>query len=139
MDLTTIAMDRTKAREKFLEYRRSVRARHSAEDEQIMRGYRALANGHQVIDLCATFRKGGAKLLAGRYRPIFVPALAVMRADQPWCRVRTTTDGAVEYHHLGNPKTNERRNYIRLPSGTLTWPAGGPVEPEPVSWWGGLR
>lgn len=143
MELATLDMDRTKAREKFLEYRRSVRARHNKEDEQIMRGYRALSQGHQVIDIVATIRKGGTTTVPPHWRggkPCWVPRLALMRADQAWCMVRTYDSGRVEYHHTGRPQTNERRNYFRLPLGTFTpppdttdcwWTAKAMVPPVP--------
>lgn len=141
MELAALAMDRSKAREKFLEYRRSVRQRHTTEDEQIMRGYRALANGHQVIDICATLRKGGTTTVPPRYgsNPMWVPRLALMRADQPWCYVRTYESGRVEYHHTGSPKTNERRNYFHWTglftqppdTGSCWWNAKAMVPPVP--------
>lgn len=54
-----ITMDRTAAREKVAEYLKSVRTRHNKEDEAILRGYRALAKGHTVIDLPKCIRLGG--------------------------------------------------------------------------------
>lgn len=136
MELTTITMDRTEARKRFLEYRASIRARHSREDEQIMRGYRALSQGKQIIDLPATIRHGGAIVVpGGRWdrRPTWAPRLAVMRADQPWCHVWTKADGSVTFHHEGDPKTNETRNVVRLPVGTL--PAPPPGEQPGYSYW----
>lgn len=132
MELTTIDMDRTEARQKFLEYRRSVRARHNAEDEQIMRGYRALALGHQVIDIVSTLKQGGTTTIPSRWKndqPRWVPRLGLMRADQPWCYVQTTDSGGVEFHHTGRPKTGERRNYFRWQN-LFTPPAG-----TGRSWW----
>ena len=124
MQLHTIEMDRAEARARYLEYRDAVRERHDAELAEIMRGYRALARGHQVIDLAATIRAGGTVTktvphFRGGAREVTLPALAVMRADQPWCHVQVTRDGAVAYHHQGSPRSNETRNLIRLPVGTL--------------------
>lgn len=132
MDLTTITMDKAEARRRFLEYRNSVRQRHNAEDEQIMRGYRALANGRQVIDICATLRKGGMTTIPPKWasaQPIWVPRLALMRADQAWCWLNTNQDGGVEYHNTGSPRHNERRNYFRF-SRLFT-----PLEGTDRSWW----
>lgn len=126
MQLHTIEMDRAEARARYLEYRDAVRARHDDELAEIMRGYRALAQGHQVIDLAATIRAGGTVAHTFRTpwgtdtpRTVLLPALAVMRADQPWCHVQVRTTGAVLYHHQGQPRWNETRNLIELPAGTL--------------------
>lgn len=126
MDLTTITMPKDEAQAKFEEYRASVQRRHNKEDEQIMRGFRALAKGQRVIDLPATIRQGGAITIPPRrhWTPFWAPRLAVMRADQPWCHVRTYDNGRVEFHHTGSPKSGERRNYIVLPAGTCSPPDG---------------
>jgi len=95
MNLATIEMDRTQAREAFLEYRTAVKERHSDEDEAIMRGYRELARGRQLIRLSDTVLAGG--LVERTWRPswdrgrapetVMLPAIAVMRADRPECWV----------------------------------------------------
>lgn len=131
MELAALTMDRTTAREKFLEYRRSVRQRHNSEDAQIMRGYRALSQGKQVIDIVATIRKGGAQVKETRWKPECLPNLAIMRADQPWCFVNVESNGAVQYHYKGHPRTGERRNIVRCPTGTLTIPEGA----QASGWW----
>lgn len=69
------------AREKFAEYRRLVRARHSAEDEALMRCYREMARGRTLIDVAEAIR--GAGLGANRE-----PRLAIARADQTEVRYR---------------------------------------------------
>lgn len=125
MDMVTIEMPQAEARVKFLEYKRAVQARHDAEMEQIMRGYKALANGHQVIDLAATVRAGGVmEVVSPRRRTdvLVAPRLAVMRADAHWCKVATDEDGRVVFYGgeaSWGPKTGERRYVVRLPQGTL--------------------
>lgn len=128
MQLATIDMDRSEARKAYLEYRDEIRQRHDTELEQIMAGYRALARGHQVIDLVATLRAGGTKPMDRRRGgTVEVPALAVMRADQPWChyranydRVATTTGPSFYFHHTDRwPRGNATRNVVRVPAGTL--------------------
>lgn len=98
MEMATIEMPRAEARQAFLEYRRAVRKRHSTEDEMIMRGYRALSQGHQVINLMDVMKAAGVDE-HGR------PKLAIARADElhvwmnrssrgfrfcgkQWCRAR---------------------------------------------------
>lgn len=94
MDLSTIEMERPKAREAFLDYRKAVRERHNAEDEQIMRGYRELARGRQLIQLSDTIVAGGTvertwRSWDNRTWKATLPALAVMRADAPECWLET--------------------------------------------------
>lgn len=89
MNLSTIDMPKDKARQAFLDYRRAVRERHNAEDEQIMRGYRVLANGGQLIRLSEVMRAGGARPFTyRRFRSTqtrLVPNLAVCRASATMC------------------------------------------------------
>lgn len=128
MDLHTIDMDRAEARKLYLEYRAAVRDRQDAEMAEIMRGYKALAQGHQVIDIVATIKGGGTVVGPRRWeatKPL-LPALAVMRADQPWCYVETSRDGSVRFTngHVRDIAHNARRNVVRLPAGTLAGPVG---------------
>lgn len=134
MELATIEMSKAEAREKFLEYKRGIKDRQDAETKQIMDGYKALANGHQVIDIVATIKAGGATEHAARRGAALLPNLAVMRADQRWCHVSTDTDGKVVFYNRGDsPKGNERRNVVRLPAGTI------PVNTQYISMWSGWR
>lgn len=86
MELATIEMERPKAREAFLDYRKAVRQRHNAEDEEIMRGYKALAAGKTLIHLSRTMVAGGTKEQTWGFRKPFdenvsvLPRLAVCRA-----------------------------------------------------------
>ena len=74
MNVQTISMDRTEARKAFLEYRKAVRARHTAEDQAIMAGYKAIARGISVVNVRESIKGAGlnSKLL---------PLLAIARAD----------------------------------------------------------
>jgi hypothetical protein len=74
MELQTIEMPKAEARKAFLEYRHAVRERHDAEDEQIMRAYRALSQGKPVIDIFEAIRDGGRDRNG-------LPKLAIARAD----------------------------------------------------------
>lgn len=112
MDLATITMPRNEARAKFLEYRRAVRDRHDAEDEAIMRGYKALAAGSQLVELAATIRAGGVD---EQHRP----RLAVARADAEFCWMTRSRTGAVEFSTREQWDWRHRREVRRFPSGTL--------------------
>lgn len=81
MNIETITMPQRAAREAFLTYKRSIRDRHNAEDEAVMRGYRAMARGSALLDVNQAMRVGGQDDL-GR------PKLAICRADYKWCFLR---------------------------------------------------
>lgn len=85
MDVPILSMPRGEARRAFLDYRRAVRARHDAEDEAIMRGYRALSQGHQVLDVHDAFRTTGVD---EKLRP----RLAIARAGERYCWYRNHGD-----------------------------------------------
>lgn len=92
MDLQTITLPGTPAEQQaaakkaFEQYRAAVRERHNEEDAAIMRGYKALAKGHQLLHLRDTLKAGGTGQ-DGR------PRLAIMRADQRWCFFATDWSG----------------------------------------------
>jgi hypothetical protein len=119
MELTTIDMDRTEARKAFLEYRNAVRERHTEEDAQIMRGYRELANGRQLISLTETIRAGGTvdkvvRLRGGDERTTVLPALAVCRADLEWVWLQMQShNGDVVF--LPSVGYQGRRDRFRIP------------------------
>jgi hypothetical protein len=124
MELATLTMDRTEARKKFLEYKHGVKDRQDAEMKQIMDGYKAVANGHQVIDIVATIRKGGSSKHKSRWSAemVSLPNLAIMRADQPWCWANVGSDGHVVFANEDRVASNARRNVVRLPKGTVDDP-----------------
>lgn len=96
MNLSTIEMERPKAREAFLDYRRAVREHAEAKldeaqreyeeiDRAVMQGYKQLAAGRQLLRLSHTIAEGGTvdvEYHAGAKR---MPALAVCRADARFC------------------------------------------------------
>lgn len=119
MELRTIEMDRAEARKMYLEYRDAVRDRQDSEMAEIMRGYRAIARGHQVIDLAATIRAGGSTTVTRRNVTTIVPRLAVAQADQAWCWVDPGQKGQVTFSTTERPSHNATRCFVRLPEGTL--------------------
>ncbi len=94
MDLQTIEMARPEARKHFLEYRTAVRRRHSDEDEQIMKTYKALSKGQRVIDLRQVISDAGGDSQ-------FRPRLAVARADERRIIMTRYRDGSVHYDPPG--------------------------------------
>lgn len=131
MELATITMDRKPAREAFLAYRKSVRERHDQEDEQIMRGYRALARGQQLIRLSDTLRAGGSEEVSfpsrrwtdRRLETWRVPRLAVCRADARMCfTTGIDRDGGCVLTADRRDRdlaSNNRRDRTRVAAGTF--------------------
>ena len=90
MNVDLIKMPRAKAREAFLEYRNAVRARHTEEDEALMRGYRAMSQGHQLLDV-------GPVIHDSPIGDDGNPCLAICRADQKYVQAIRWTDGVTFY------------------------------------------
>jgi len=126
MDLPVIEMDRTEARKAFLEYRRAVRERHDLEDAQIMRGYRELARGRQVINLPQTFSA------AGRDERGY-PCLAIARADTKRCWVDCWSD-RIEFCQTGGYHRHSfasgRCVRVQAPEGARALPAASAIVPS---------
>lgn len=81
MQAAVIDENQWQAREKYAEYLKAVKERHSAEYEALKNAYREISRGNQVIDLIETFRRTGTDHL---HRP----RLAVARADGRLCWFR---------------------------------------------------
>jgi hypothetical protein len=126
MELATIDMPVEEAQSAFEEYRAAVRERHNEEDAAIMRGYRVLARGQQVLRLSSTVRAGDVeeKVFRGRWSrntvTVTLPRLAVARANRTevWtygidergtCTMQTKRD----------PHVNNRVDVMRFPEGTF--------------------
>lgn len=117
-----ITMPTAEARAKAAEYLKSVRERHNAEDAQILRGYRALAQGHTVIDLPKCIRLGGM------FEDTGLPRLAVATSSHEFVWVRRIEDGRVIFlpgvvtswsgaPHRISPL--RRKDVYRMPADTL--------------------
>jgi hypothetical protein len=142
VNLHPITVDRNEARRAFLEYRGAVRASLAKEaelyddkrkavlaqqrehDEAVMRGYRQIALGHQIISLRDTIRIAGED---GLHRP----KLAIARADNRSVSVRITRGGAVRF--FGGSQRSDHRDprtadSLELPAGTLPGWTGGEWE-----------
>jgi hypothetical protein len=90
MDVETISMNRNEAREAFLAYRNQVTERGTPEDEQIMRGYKLLAQGRTLLNLTETMRSAGVDDQG-------LPRLAIARADARWCFLTTDPSGSAQF------------------------------------------
>lgn len=128
MNLSEINVDKATAQNALDEYRESVknalqmeveeaesravkrRIEMETADKQILEGYRALANGRQVISLRASLMAGGED---SDHRP----RLAVARADEPRIRMTRFDGGRVDY----DPMVRTDRNGWS----TEAWPRSG--------------
>ncbi|QDT84605.1 hypothetical protein [Gimesia chilikensis] len=83
IEVATMNEGRIVARQKYAEYMKAVKERHSAEYEALKNGYRELSKGRQVIDLAETMKNAGVDHLDR-------PRLAIVRADAKLCWFRWT-------------------------------------------------
>lgn len=90
MNLNPMTMEQTAAEAAFKEYRGAFLAERNVIDGELMRGYKALKQGKQLIRLTETITAGGVDDL-GR------PRLAIARADETFVRFRRERDGSVVF------------------------------------------
>jgi len=115
MNIQTITMDKTKAREAFLHYRSSVRARFTKEDHALMVGYRALAKGKILLDLADVMKQAGCNHL-------YQPKLAICRADATHVWFRRERGGAGTFQmDSGWISGRATMRYVRLLPSTFPW------------------
>lgn len=121
MDLQTIDMPKTEARQRFEEYRRAVRDSRDKEDRAIAAGYKAIAQGTPVIRLSETMIAGGTtrkKVRGGELRT--VPQLAVCRADKPFAWTSgVSRDGSLTIAGKRTHHTSNRRDVLTLSAGSF--------------------
>ncbi len=127
----TITLPALEARQHFLEYRRAVRARHTDEDQALMRGYRALSHGHRVLDIRAAIAHGGVH---GDGRAHGLPRLAFARAGAARCWVRVYMHGGVLFttNENGYWRRVAHAERTRLPEDTLPRWIAPPHQPSVV-------
>jgi len=101
MDLNTISMEPEAAEKAFREYRAAFMAERNRIDGELMRGYKALAEGKTLISLTDAISTGGLDDI-GR------PRLAIARADEASITMRIWDDGSASY----DPSPNTR---VRIP------------------------
>ena len=111
MDIQPIVMDKKIARQHFERYRTLVRMRASKEDVALMRGFKALAQGKQILDLIVCLKKAG---LDERFRP----KLAIARADTEKTWYRHNDGGAGEFKTQQSARGS--RQIIAIPRGTFS-------------------
>lgn len=139
MDLATMAVEKTEARKAFLSYRDALKTRHDDELEQIMKGYRELSRGRQVVHLSETIKAGGFD--ARRYRRhsqaeweiVTLPKLAVCRADERWVTVQVRRDRAVMFRGLKDEERNRQWGAGHSQRKRTVWAWDVNENPGPIS------
>ena len=101
MEVQTVTMEPEVAATAFKEYRAAFMAERNRIDGELMRGYKALAEGKTLISLTEAIRAGGVDSM-GR------PRLAIARADEAQITVTRTRGGGLTY----DP---DPRSRIRMP------------------------
>lgn len=110
-------ISRTDARQAFLEYRRVLKGerdtRAKGEYEALMKGYRAIAAGQQVIDLHKVMHAAGVQEQTG------YPTLAIGRADWRDTHVTMSGEGQARFTGRSTSWTSQRMaGEVRLPIDT---------------------
>lgn len=131
MNITTVEMPVEEAAKAFKEYRAAFMAERNRIDGELMRGYKALAEGKTLIGLTEAIGKGGMDEV-GR------PRLAIARADESQITMTIEVNGEVHY----DPRRSGVRSVDRvftIPAGALPRPPRSGVdswrEPWAGMWW----
>ncbi len=90
MDVNTVTMEPEVAAKAFREYRAAFMAERNRIDGELMRGYKALADGKTLISLTEAIQVGGVDEI-GR------PKLAIARADEVRISMSIDEDGSVDF------------------------------------------
>lgn len=109
---SAIQMDQRAAREALRAYRIAAKNSHRIEDQLLARGYRALAQGKQLI------RLPEALAAAGQHENGY-PKLAAIRADAEFCYVFVSREGGGWFTDRPWVYGHETRHMLRFPDGTF--------------------
>lgn len=115
MELQTITQPQDQAEAAFKEYRAAFMAERNRIDGELMRGYKALKEGKQLIRLADTIKAGGVDE-QGR------PRLAIARADEEQTAFRRELNGSVAFSPTINWEWG--RNVVRAADRRFEFPAG---------------
>ena len=110
MNLDPITMDKAAAEEAFAEYRGAFMAERNRIDGELMRGYRALKEGKQLLRMSQTIAFGGVNELG-------YPKLALSRADEREISVWVHNDGRVGFAPSVGSRARDRS--FDFPADTL--------------------
>lgn len=134
MDVHGVTMEPAAADKAFREYRAAFMAERNRIDGELMRGYKALADGKTLIGLTEAIQRAGVDDL-GR------PKVAIARADEQRIRMALDEDGSVTFQPWLTGVRSEDRIFT-FPADTLPRPTRRAQwayqEPWAGSWWAAL-
>lgn len=108
MDLATLDLSPEEIEQRLAVYEAQLAEERTREDDAVRRAYRVARRGLPIIDLPRSIAAGG-------WFPDGLPRIAVVRADVPWCHVRTETWGAPRGHTtIAYADTADRRGYAAV-------------------------
>jgi hypothetical protein len=129
VELSTITMDPEAAKTAYEDYAAAVKANRDAEDQAIADGYRALADGKQLIQLSRTIAAGGIETIEVKSSwhnhtdVVTVPRLAICRANAEVAFTRGVDrdGGCLITANKRNPElhTHNTRDRFTIPDGTF--------------------
>ena len=115
MDVQTVTMEPETAAAAFKEYRAAFMAERNRIDGELMRGYKALAEGRTLIGLTDAIQRGGVDDV-GR------PRLAIARADEASITMQLSRDGSVTYDPSPWTRVRTHDRLFEFPADTLPHP-----------------
>lgn len=123
MNVQPLKVSRNDAWKAFREYQSAVKGDRSEvrkvwknEDRSLMRAYRNIANGKQVIDLRDAFANAGTKFYDTC--PIELPQLAIAPSDAESCALELFRNGGAKFVD-GNVSWRSKRRAVVMPEGTF--------------------
>jgi hypothetical protein len=134
MDVHSVTMDAEAAAKAFREYRAAFMAERNRVDGELMRGYKALAEGKTLVSLREAIQRGGVDEL-GR------PKLAIARADESQVAMEIRRNGSVIYRPTFRTQADDRRFDFAagtLPEPPITSSADAWQQPWANNWWARL-
>lgn len=112
METQMISMDPAKAKAAFQNYRVALKHKHTKEDEILMRGYKHLAKGKQILDLIDVMKKVGVD---SRDRP----RLAIARANWEKCWFYGSSNGSGIFSQDRWTRANWTSRKVEVPAETF--------------------
>lgn len=107
MNVPTISMEKEAAQQELANYQSLVKERRTEEDEAIMRAYREVVKGRQILNLADAMREAGV-------REDGYPMLAICRADELVCEVDMRPSGGATFAgYKDEPQWYRHRSLLR--------------------------
>lgn len=112
MNVQTITMAKSEAKQHFQDYQQAVRQTNRKEDVALMHGFKALSKGQTLIDVHAAMKFAGLNEKKQ-------PRLAICRADAThcWCNIRSS--GWAEFVMLDTWRRVRNDQRVVMPDGTF--------------------